>query len=137
MIKQGPKMINTQYFCSWRGKAGGVGQEGGLGGSSASTTCHPTPATPPSSAPEIPDQSPRLKPTKYSDYFTKFFFTARKRVSRILSGRSLCPSMHHKSHDRGVSVRGISSGGVLCPGVLCPGGLCLGDPPQNRDSPPV
>ena len=46
-------------------------------------------------------------------------------------GWGLCPSMHHRSHDQGVSVQGVSvqwvsiwgsqSGGSLS-GVLCPGG---------------
>ena len=63
-------------------------------------------------------------------------------VCHSVHGGCLCPSMHHRSHDRGVSVkgglcpggslsRGSLSGRSLCPGSLCPGvslseGLCLG-----------
>ena len=53
-------------------------------------------------------------------------------------GRGLCPSMHHRSHDLGVSVQwgGLCPVGVsvqgdslqvgLCPGGLCPGGSLSG-----------
>ena len=52
-------------------------------------------------------------------------------ASVILFTWSLCPSMHHRSHDQGVYVKGVSVHGGLCPGVsiqgcLCPGGLCPG-----------
>ena len=43
----------------------------------------------------------------------------------ILFTGGLCPSMHHRLHDQGVSVCGGLCPGGLCPGGLCPGGLCL------------
>ena len=51
-------------------------------------------------------------------------------VCHSVHGGSLCPNMHHRSHDQGVSVLGVSvwgslSGGLF-PGGLCHGGLCLG-----------
>ena len=40
--------------------------------------------------------------------------------------RGLCPSMHHRSHDWGVSVQGGLCLGGLCPGRSLSRGLCLG-----------
>ena len=44
----------------------------------------------------------------------------------ILFTGGLCPSMHHRLHDQGVSVCGGLCPGRSLSGGLCPGGLCLG-----------
>ena len=65
----------------------------GLGGSSPSIP-HSIPAAPPRSAPEIPDQSPRLKPTNNSDYYhpqTKFMKVMLSQVSVCPRGRGQNP----------------------------------------------
>ena len=52
-------------------------------------------------------------------------------VSHSVDRGGLCPSMHHRSHDWGVSAQG-----GLCPGgSLSRGGLCQGDPPGERPPP--
>ena len=51
----------------------------------------------------------------------------------ILFMGGLCPSMHHMSHDRGVSPRGgLCPDGNLCPGGLHLGSFCLGGSSLSR-----
>ena len=79
----------------------------------------------------------------YLDYLlppaTKFRQGNVLQLYVILFTMGLCPSMHHRSHDQGVSVQGGLCPGGLCPrgslsrrslyGGLCPGGSVLGRPP--------
>ena len=43
-------------------------------------------------------------------------------VSHSVHGGCLYPSMHHRSHDQGISVQGVSVLSGLCPGVCVWGG---------------
>ena len=61
-------------------------------------------------------------------------------VILFMGGGGLCPIVHHRSHDRWVSVqgglclggsfsRGLCSGGSLSKGGLCPGGFPVRETP--------